>query len=216
MRNVKILIVEDEIIIAEYIKELLEEESFNNISIANDKDEAINLINHFLPDIILMDINLNGINSGIELAKKAKAKVIYLTGQYDYELMNQALETNPESYLTKPIKKNDLIAAIQLCIHHLKSNTITLKVGIESVKLNLNEILFVKSDDAYIDIQTTTKKHTIRKSLNAFLKELNNSNFVKIHRSYIINKTKITSKKATSIFIDNYEIPISRNLDLTI
>jgi DNA-binding LytR/AlgR family response regulator len=214
MRNVKILIVEDEIIIAEYIKELLEEESFNNISMANNKEEALHLINHFLPEIILMDINLNGINSGIELAKKAKAKVIYLTGQYDYELMNKALETNPESYLTKPIKRNDLIAAIQLCIHHLKSNTITLKIGFETVKLNLNDILFIKSDDVYIDIQTTTKKHTIRKSLNAFLKELNNPNFVKIHRSYIINKSKITSKKATSIVIDNFEIPISRSKNL--
>lgn len=214
MRNIKILIVEDEIIIAEYIKELLEEESFNNISIANNKEEALHLINHFLPEIILMDINLNGINSGIELAKNAKAKVIYLTGQYDYELMNQALETNPESYLTKPIKKNDLIAAIQLCIFQLKSNTITLKVGLETIKLNLNDILFVKSDDIYIEIQTKTKKYTIRKSLDSFLKEINHSNFIKVHRSYIINKTKITSKKATSIFIDNFEIPISRSLNL--
>ena len=102
----------------------------------------------------------------------------------------------------------------QLCIFQLKSNTITLKVGLETIKLNLNDILFVKSDDIYIEIQTKTKKYTIRKSLDSFLKEINHSIFIKVHRSYIINKTKITSKKATSIFIDNFEIPISRSLNL--
>jgi two-component system, LytTR family, response regulator LytT len=216
MDHFKILIIEDDILIAEYIKEILEEESFNNIRMAHDKEEALHEIANFVPDLILMDINLNGSNTGIELAKNTSASVIYLTGQYDFELMNKAFETNPESYLTKPIKKNDLIVAIQLCIYNLKSNTITLKVGLEMVKINFKEILFIKSDDIYIDVQTKNKKYTLRKSLNAFLLELNNSNFIKVHRSYVVNKSKITSKKTHCLFIDKFEIPISRKTDVNL
>jgi DNA-binding LytR/AlgR family response regulator len=212
----KILIVEDDVIIAEFIKDILEENNFDNVIIANDYESAITQMQNFCPDLILMDINLNGLNSGIELAEKKNenAKVIFLTGQNDHGLMSKALTTSPESYLTKPIKKNDLIAAIQLSILKNKPSYVVIKDGSKTIKIDLNEILFAKSENIYVDIQTTTKKYTIRKSLDTFLKELNNSNFIKIHRSYIINTTKITSKKTTSVFIEKYEIPISRNTNL--
>jgi two-component system, LytTR family, response regulator LytT len=212
----KILIVEDEVIIAEFIKDILEENNYNSVTIANDYETAVSEMQNFVPDLILMDINLNGLNSGIELAEKKnkQAKVIFLTGQNDFGLMNKALTTNPESYLTKPIKKNDLIAAIQLSIFKNKPSYVKIKDGVKTIKIDLNDILFIKSDDVYIDIQTTTKKYTIRKSLDSFLKEINHSNFIKVHRSYIINTSKVTSKKANSISIDNFEIPISRNLNL--
>ncbi|MFN7044420.1 MAG: LytR/AlgR family response regulator transcription factor [Flavobacterium sp.] len=212
----KILIVEDEVIIAEFIKDILEENNYNSVIIANDYETAVSEMQNFVPDLILMDINLNGINSGIELAEKKnkKAKVIFLTGQNDYGLMSKAFATNPESYLTKPIKKNDLIAAIQLSIFKNKPLSIFVKDGLQSIKIDLNDILFIKSDDVYIDIQTTTKKITIRKSLDTFLKELNDSNFIKIQRSYVVNKIKITLKKSTSVFIQEFEIPISRSMNL--
>lgn len=212
----KILIVEDEVIIAEFIKDILEENNYNSVVIANDYETAVSEMQNFVPDILLMDINLNGNNSGIELAerKNKNAKVIFLTGQNDHGLMSKALTTNPESYLTKPIKKNDLIAAIQLSIVKNKPSSIIVKDGFQSVKIDLNDILFIKSDNVYIDIQTTTKKITIRKSLDAFLKELNDANFIKVHRSYVVNKAKITTKKTTSVFIEEFEIPISRNLIL--
>jgi len=212
----KILIVEDEVIIAEFIKDILEENNYNSVIIANDYETAVSEMQNFVPDLILMDINLNGLNSGIELAEKKnkQAKVIFLTGQNDFGLMNKALTTNPESYLTKPIKKNDLIAAIQLSIFKNKPTSIIVKDGFQSVKIDLNDILFIKSENVYIDIQTTTKKITIRKSLDAFLKELNDANFIKVHRSYVVNKAKITNKKTTSVFIEEFEIPISRNLNL--
>jgi DNA-binding LytR/AlgR family response regulator len=212
----KILIVEDEVIIAEFIKDILEENKYNSVTIANDYETAVSEMQNFVPDLILMDINLNGINSGIELAerKNENAKVIFLTGQNDHGLMSKALTTSPESYLTKPIKKNDLIAAIQLSIVKNKPSSIIVKDGFQSVKIDLNDILFIKSDNVYIDIQTITKKITIRKSLDTFLKELNDANFIKVHRSYVVNKTKIKTKKTTSVFVENFEIPISRNLNL--
>ena len=215
MKNSKILIVEDEVLIAEFIFELLTEESFTTLKIANSKEEAIQCMNEFEPDIILMDINLNGSNSGIEIAsqKNANAAIIFLTGQYDNDLMTKALGTNPESYLTKPIKQNDLLAAIQLAFLKNQLKSITVKDGSHTIKIKLDSILHVKSDGNYIDIQTTSRKFSVRMSLDAFLNETTDANFIRVHRSYIINKSKVTKSNSTTAFIGNEEIPISRNLN---
>lgn len=210
----KILIIEDEVLIAEYILELLNEEKFTNVKIAHEKEEAIKMMDSFLPNIILMDININGVNSGIQLAKikNEKAKVIFLTGQYDYALMNDALSTNPDSYLTKPIKKNDLIAAINLIILKQKVNFILIKDGYDSVKVNFDDILYIKSDSNYIDIQTTTKRYVNRQSLNIIAESLPSDIFKQTHRSYIVNYKKITRITTSAVFINDIEIPLSRTM----
>ncbi|MEC4005946.1 DNA-binding response regulator [Flavobacterium sp. SUN052] len=216
--NPKILIVEDEVLIAEYIKELLQDYNFNEVEMTHTNEDAIDAMNQFNPDVILMDINLNGINSGIELSsqKNKNGSIIFLTGQYDAVLMSKAIETNPQSYLTKPIKQNDLFAAIQLAILKTQVKSITIQDGYESIKLMLDTILYIKSDSNYIDIYTTTKKYSIRMSLDTFLNESKDPNFIRVHKSYIINKSKITKINTTTAFIDLEEIPISRNLKFKI
>lgn len=216
MNEVKILIVEDEVLIAEFILELLTDESFKNVKTVHSKEEAIRVMNEFEPDIILMDINLNGNNSGIELSKQknTNAAVIFLTGQYDFELRSKALDTEPESYLTKPIKQNDLFAAIQLAYLKNQVKSITVKNGSDTIKIKFNSILYVKSDGNYIDIYTINRKYSVRMQLDVFLNETKDSNFIRVHRSYIINKSKITRMNGSTAFINTIEIPISRNLNL--
>ena len=216
--NPRILIIEDEIFIGDYLMELLQEEGFDNSKMANNKEEALLLMNTFLPEIILMDINIQGENSGIELAtiKNDNARIIFITGQYDHNLMTQAFDTNPEAYLTKPIKKIDLIAAIGLVSHKQRSKCITIKDGYRKVKINLDNILFIKSENNYIDIQLEDKKFTIRQTLEHFLKEIDCENFLRIHRSYIVNTTKISAKKSSTVIIEEFEIPFSRNLNFTL
>lgn len=212
----KILIVEDEIIIADYLMELLRAEGFMNIRMSHNQDEALYEMRFFLPDIILMDINLHGRNSGIELvkSKNKNSGFIFLTGQSDMGLMTRAFETNPDAYLTKPIKKNDLLAAVKLLIFKQQLRYITVRDGYNLIKINLDDVLFVKSENNYIDIQLTHKKYSIRQSLEAFIKEISTEKFVRIHRSYIVNSSKISAKKTASIVVGSFEIPCSRNFDL--
>ena len=110
----KILIVEDEILISDYIFDMLMEIGFSKIEIANDSQEATSKMNVFKPEIILMDINVDGKDTGIKLAenKNTEAQIIYVTAQQDYETIKKAITTAPISYLTKPIKKRDIITAI--------------------------------------------------------------------------------------------------------
>lgn len=216
--HTKILIVEDEILIADYLMEVLKEENFTNVKMAHDRDAALVQMETFGPHIILMDININGEHSGIELAKmkNENASVLYITGQYDLKVMSEAFKTNPEAYLTKPINRNDLISAIKLLIFKKQIKFITIKDGYKEVRVQLDDILFVKSENNYIDIQLETIKFTVRHSLEAFIKEVHSDDFVRIHRSYLVNRSKITAKTSNSIFINQFEIPFSRNIDISL
>lgn len=213
-----ILIVEDEVLIADYLMDMLQNEGFKTIEIAHNSVEALHLFKTFVPDIILLDINLDGQNSGINLAvqKNEKAKIIYITAQNDIETIQKAVATNPETYLTKPIKKPDLLAAIQLTSYKTEKKYSIIKDGYTEVKLLHNDILYIKSENNYIDIITELKKYTLRSSLDHFFEELNNTTFCKVHRSFIVNKAKITKKTKLTVFLNDIEIPISRSYKINL
>jgi DNA-binding LytR/AlgR family response regulator len=209
----KILIVEDQVLIANYIKNLLNDNGLNDVELAFTVEEATEKMNLTKPDIVLLDINLHGKDTGISWAKEfAKNKqIIFITGQTEKETMLKAFEVNPVTYLTKPVKESDLIAAIELANVKNKINYIIVKNGFDEVKVNYEDILFLKSDKNYVDIQLVNKTITIRNTLDNFYKELDNDLFCRIHRCYVVNKSKVNQKKSSSIKINEFELPISRN-----
>lgn len=211
--QIKVLIVEDEIMIADYIFNILSKEGYVNVKMVHKIKDAQTIIENYKPEIVLLDINLNGANSGIELANvlQNKAKIIFLTGQNDENLMAKALSTKPESYLTKPIKKEDLVAAVKLTNLKNQPKQLIIKEGYYFVHINYDEILYVKSDNNYIDIYTFKKKYSLRISLEKFMESHLNQDFVRVHRSYVVNKIKIQKKTLRSIFIGAVEIPWSKN-----
>lgn len=194
----KILIVEDEVLIAEYLQNILKSNGYHHTKIVHTEAEAYEKINSFSPNIILLDINLEGNNEGIVVAQNIASSIpiIFLTAQNDLATIEKAINLKPESYLTKPIKIPDLLAAVQLASLKQPKPFVTVKIGYDTIKIYQEHILYIKSDNNYIDVFTTTKKHTLRTSLDQFLSKLNSDIFCKIHRSYIVNKTKVTKKKA--------------------
>lgn len=209
----KILIVEDQVLIANYIKNLLNDNNITDVELAFNVDEATKKNNLFMPEIILLDINLHGKDTGILWAKEfvKNSQIIFITGQTEKETMLKAFEVNPVTYLTKPVKESDLIAAIELAKIKNKISYVIVKNGFDEVKVNFEDILFLKSDKNYVDIQLINKTITVRNTLDNFYKELDSDVFCRVHRSYVVNKSKVTQKKSTSIKINEFELPISRN-----
>ena len=119
--KVKILIVEDEEIVAREIKSIILSLNYEVTSIASNFDEAIQSVNYNSPDIILMDINLRNSLSGIEIAKEInkdkKILIIYISAFSDEEIIKKAAETNPVGYLLKPFNARDLKTALLLALH---------------------------------------------------------------------------------------------------
>ena len=212
----KILIVEDEVLIAEFVKEMLEDEGFKMVKMANDRDEALMLFRSFVPEIILMDINIDGRDSGIELAmsKNPEAQVIFLTAQSDAATIQKALATQPQGYLTKPMRKPDLMATIALVGQQQQTSFISIKSGYDVIKLPVNDVLYIKSDNVYLDIYTRKKKYSVRQTLEKFLLDLDSSRFCRTHRSYIVNRSAVTRTTSKAVYINDIEIPLSRNFTI--
>ena len=195
------------------IKNVLADNKVTDVELAFTIEDATDKLNVYAPDIILLDINLHGKDTGILWAKEfvKNSQIIFITGQTEKETMLKAFEVNPVTYLTKPVKESDLIAAIELAKIKNKISYVVVKNGFDEVKVNFEDILFLKSDKNYVDIQLKNKTITIRNTLDNFCKELDSDLFCRVHRSYVVNKSKVTQKKSSSIKVNDFELPISRN-----
>lgn len=108
----KILIVEDDFIIQLFIKKIISKLPFEVVGSTNTSDNALELIELNHPDIVLMDISIEGKMNGIELAQKINGKynlsIVFLTGNSDYSTMEKAKATNPLHIIIKPIDETSL------------------------------------------------------------------------------------------------------------
>lgn len=124
MHTYKILIVEDEIVVAEDIKAILEEFGYQVLAIADSGELAIQELANNLPDLVLMDIQLKGEMDGVETANviwnTLKIPVLYLTANSDINTIERAKNTEPFGYITKPFRERELHTAIEIALHRYK------------------------------------------------------------------------------------------------
>lgn len=171
MSKAKILIVEDEMIVALEMKRCLEKLNFEITNMAKNYNTAINSVRINKPDIILMDINLKNSKDGIETTKKIhsidKIPVIYITAFCDENTINRAIETNPVSYLIKPFKREELKSNILLGLYKKSqnnksySNTNKINLGLDYYFSYDKDQLFYKE----ILIKLSTKENLLLKIL---------------------------------------------------
>lgn len=121
MAQTKILVVEDEIIIAEDLQRRLERLGYEVIGIATSGKEALEKIKEQLPDLILMDIVIHGETDGIETANNIKSlydiPIIYLTAFSDDETLKRAKITEPFGYMIKPYRERELMVSIEISLY---------------------------------------------------------------------------------------------------
>ncbi len=142
-----ILILEDDIIIAESIKLHLDENDFAG-SIAVDVQEAVDLLNKKDFSLIISDINLNDRIDGIDFVKKYikdSIPVIFLTAYSDEETLNRIGHSKAYAFITKPFKKAELIMNVNLAIANFRKNIILPNVEIDTnVNLSKREMEILK------------------------------------------------------------------------
>jgi DNA-binding LytR/AlgR family response regulator len=231
MAQVKIGIVEDEMIIASNIKMVLSNLGYLTTEPAFTYNEAIEMIEREKPDLLLLDIQLIGQKSGIDLAWKVKEEYnipfIFLTSNADKQTIAEAKRVRPPAYLVKPFNKEDLYAAIEIALFNFSKKgapddqpedqiiikkSIFIKEKNLFVKLPFTEITFLQKDHVYIDIHTLSgRKYVVRNSLEEFCKKLPKSMFYRVHRSYVINLEHIESINSTHVYVMGEKIIISKS-----
>lgn len=223
---IKVLIVEDEMLVAEEIAADMEDYGFEITEIAISSEECLSAIENNVPNIILMDINIKGDKDGIETAKlihqTSNIPVIYLTANTDSVTFKRALESSPNAFISKPYQKKDLYSAVEIaCNKHneelieeqnpIVNDSFFVKDGDYYIKLNFDDINYLEADGSYCYIHSNKKKFTLSTNLNHFQNNHNSPVFVRIHRSYIINISKVEAFDKDSVIINSMPIPISKS-----
>ena len=217
IHNYKILIVEDERLIAEHLRVILQAQGFHHLQPVHDKAGALAALEEFQPQIVLLDIRMQHPLDGIEIAEiinlKYKVPFIFITAHSDAMILKKALETKPAGYITKPFNQANVYAAINIAIANLKekeAEMLTLKDGFDIVKIDMNTVLYVESEGNYIDVFMDSGKKSLRHSLERFLQQVPENQFMRVHRSFVVNLKRISKISGGTICIQGKVIPVSR------
>jgi DNA-binding LytR/AlgR family response regulator len=235
MAKTSVLVVEDESIVAKDIQNSLKKLGYTVPSVENSGEDAINAASQYRPDLILMDIMLKGDISGIEAAEQIKNRyqipVIFLTAYADESTLSKAKVTEPYGYIIKPFKEIDLHTSIEMALYkHSKEqevkkerdlyssivldksaeDCIFVKSNSRLVKVKMNEIYFVEALKDYVIIYTKESKYTVHSTMKDLLTKLTSSEFLRVHRSYIVRVDKIVAIEQSNLVIegDKKVIPV--------
>jgi DNA-binding LytR/AlgR family response regulator len=233
---IKILVVEDEMIIGAKISMQLIGMGYEVTAILPRGEDAIIQVEENKPDIVLLDINLrgklNGIETALEIQKIADIPVIYLTANSDQATFNRAKTSKPYAFISKPYKQLDLQRAIELTISRMAENEtgphpeetpdderafilsdrIFVRHREKMIKIIVADILYIEADRNYSRIFTNSKEYLLSVTLKTIEEKLTGRIFLRTHRSYIINLTHIDEVAEGHVIIAQKAIPISAGL----
>ncbi|WP_373073528.1 LytR/AlgR family response regulator transcription factor [Zeaxanthinibacter enoshimensis] len=227
----RVLIVEDDMIIAANISLQLSRLGYEITGIESRGEEAVLHARRNAPDIILMDIHLKGELDGIETAlliqEEQDIPIIYLTANNDEVTFNRARITHPHAFVSKPFGKLNLERTVALVTEQIKGRTISENVvpgGLRfledrifirhhgrMVKLMLQDILYIEAERNYCNIVTDNGRFLVVSTLKTLEKELPSSHFLRVHRSYVVNISKLDVLAEGHLEIARKVIPVSRS-----
>ncbi len=205
MSKIRILATEDDPIHEEKLRMVMDSLKYELIDVIVDPHQVIPIIRATNPDVLLMDIALNSDISGIDLVNKINElydiPTVFITSFRDSETFNQAKETQPAAYITKPYKAEELERSIELAVFSkqkerksivsTKNDNSTMhlfvKDGISLTKVLLSAIGYIEAYDKYCYIHTQHKKYMVKERLKNIADQLPDQLFLQVHRSFIIN-----------------------------
>ncbi|WP_431166628.1 LytR/AlgR family response regulator transcription factor [Tenacibaculum halocynthiae] len=225
---IKVYIVEDIAISRMSLETMLLENNYIVSGSAAKAEVAWIDIQQTKPNLILLDINLSGDKNGIWLAQKVrenfKIPIVYLTAYGDQQTLKEVLETKPNGYLMKPYQEATLLTTITIALNNFlesekerevfKENNdsdvfIFIKDRSMKVKININDIYYIKSDGNYLEIKLKEKKYVVRNKLMEFKKQLPHTIFFQSHQRYLVNISKIKVVGKDYVSINDENIPLS-------
>jgi two-component system, LytTR family, response regulator LytT len=232
----RILVVEDDRNIAENLMEILELSGEYVTDTAPSAAEAIKKIDSFKPNLVLLDINIQGDKDGIMVGEIIRDKYdlpfVYLTAFAEKAILERAKKTLPFGYLVKPFKVDGVLAAIEIALSNYsnlksdqsdnrkqsaeKENEFVMGDGIfvrsEGIltKVKFDDIIMVSAEGKNIHIQTNQKTFFVKKPLKEIEPKLPEKDFLRIHKSHIVRLESISAIKPTYLYLGDMQVSIGR------
>lgn len=234
--QIKILVVEDEMIIGAKISMQLTSLGYEVTGILPRGEEAILHVKENKPDIVLLDINLkgklDGIETAVQLQQHGPIPIIYLTANSDEATFNKAKSTKPAAFIAKPFKQLDLQRAIELTVSRMAENTadlhtenkteedqpfilsdrIFVRYKEKMIKIMLGDILYMEADRNYSRIFTNDREYLLSITLKTIEEKMSLQLFMRIHRSYLINIIHVDEVAESYVMIAKKSIPLGTGM----
>jgi DNA-binding LytR/AlgR family response regulator len=227
---IKVLIVEVGTLIATCIQTQLPKTEYEIASIVSSGEAALLSIRESPPDIVLMEILLEGEMDGVETARKilevVNIPIIFLSGQSDEALFSKARKTRPSAFISKPFKPIDLNHAIQLATSspgrsnsadstkaspYILRDCIFVKDSEKMIKIAIEDILYVEAERNYCRFYCKDKEYLLVITLRKLEEKLPPEFFLRIHRSYIINISKVKEIGTGHVVISRNTLPLNKS-----
>lgn len=215
--NLRCIIVDDEPMARSFLERYCQK--YGNITVMGsfqDSDTAHDFLSNNEIDILFLDVEMPG-TTGFELLDRLAyaPKIILTTSKTDYAF--DAFQYNVTDYLKKPISYNRFQESIHKVSDSLNkaivksiSEDIFIKADGKFIRLSYQDILYIESVGDYVRYFTLAKPYLTHSTLKAVEEKMNPKHFMKVHRSYIVNMSKIKDIQDNSILIESKVIPISK------
>tara|TARA_R110001606_G_scaffold35727_2_gene103492 strand:+ start:5641 stop:6402 length:762 start_codon:yes stop_codon:yes gene_type:complete len=238
---IKILIVEDNVIIADDMQSMLEEIGYEIVDNVIVYEQAVEVLKTQQVDLVLIDIILASDKTGIDLGKHIRENYdipfIFVTSNSDRATVENAKTVKPNGYLVKPFEQQDLYTSIEIALSNFIYSKQNVAKGISTedtnedvpmsnsilkdsifvkkqhlyYRIQFGDIQFIKADNVYLEVNTIDKKFLVRSPLKDYLEKLPQNKFYRAHKSYIVNVDHIDAINSKDIMINNTLIPISKD-----
>jgi DNA-binding LytR/AlgR family response regulator len=229
-----ILIVEDEDLYADQLEMLVEKMGYHCSGITDNSVDALALVARNRPDVLLMDVHIQGDYDGIELTQMIRKEfpyipVVFITSMTDDMTFRRASRTGRIQFIVKPFSDLQLQRAIELAIQDIppegsKKNTdkweadlvlgdhLFVKIGNRLEKIQLTDIVYIEANDKHCFLHLPTKRFVVHMPLKQMRELLDDKLFFQSHRSYLINisRIKTISLDDQVVLFEGKEAPISK------
>lgn len=221
-KPIKVLIVEDDLVIANDLQDKLESAGHEVVAIARTCQQALAAVRRDAPDVAILDIHLedstaDGISTVTEILKYQTFPFIYLTGHSEPDTIQRAKKTKPYAYLLKPYKARELVLQVELAhSNHKKAEP---RPGSDSLYLPSNkgyelllsqDVIFMQAEGAYVRVFLLHEKipRVYSMPLGRLVEHFPDSNFYRISRSALINLNFLERLEVGQVWMRQISEPI--------
>ncbi|MBK8225629.1 MAG: response regulator [Flavobacteriales bacterium] len=218
MQRARLLVVEDEPLIAADMQAMLEEMGHDVVGVTHNGTTAIALAQQEQPDLALLDIRLHGDPDGIEVAKELTHRLripfLFITSHADPATLERVKATKPEGFVIKPFEAADLRAQITIALARIGFGTAKGHLLVRDkgrlVKVRIDDIRYLEADDNYVVIHADGQRYALSATLNSMEERIASAHFVRIHRSYLVDARRITALSEKEVLIEGERLPLGR------
>lgn len=220
-KSLKILVVEDQTFTSESIKETLQSAGHQVVEVARTYNGALVAAVKFKPDVIIMDIELDGsaqdgILATADIRNVFQVPVVFLTGKEDPETFRRAAEISPEGYLLKPFKPRDLIYQVDLAWNRFNNNgaapdAVFVWDDGSHIKVRRNDVIFMEAKRVLTSIYCANKPKPLLVTMNLghISRHFPEAHFYRLSKSLLINLNFLLKVKDNQLFFEGTKETLS-------